>query len=156
MHARYASYETLAEIVRHKFINPKESLRELFSRMVFNILSGNTDDHARNHAAFWDGKSLSLTPAYDICPQGRTGNEASQAMLISGINNLSQLQTCLDSAHNFLLSKEDAISIFNSQITLIEKHWDMVCDEAELSIIDRNLLWRRQFLNAWSIEFSSK
>ena len=155
MHARYASYETLAEIVRHKFTNPKESLRELFSRMVFNILCGNTDDHARNHATFWDGENLSLTPAYDICPQGRTGNEASQAMLISGTNNLSQLQTCLDSSHNFLLSKEEAKRIFDSQISLIEKHWDSVCDEAELSIIDRNLLWRRQFLNAWSIEFSS-
>jgi len=46
--------------------------------MVFNILVGNTDDHARNHAAFWDGKQLTLTPAYDICPQGRTGEEASQ------------------------------------------------------------------------------
>jgi len=155
MHARYASYEIFAEIVRHKFISPKESLRELFSRMVFNILCGNTDDHARNHAAFWDGENLSLTPAYDICPQGRTGNEASQAMLISGNNNLSQLQTCLDSAHNFLLSKEGANSILNSQIAVIEKNWDAICDEAELSIIDKNLLWRRQFLNAWSIEFRS-
>jgi hypothetical protein len=24
---------------------------------------GNTDDHARNHAVFWDGQMLSLTPA---------------------------------------------------------------------------------------------
>ena len=155
MHARYASYETFAEIVRHKFVDPKESLRELFSRMVFNILCGNTDDHARNHAAFWDGENLSLTPAYDICPQGRTGNEASQAMLISGNNNLSQLQTCLDSAHNYLLSKDEAINIFNSQIGLIEKNWDAVCDEADLSTIDRNLLWGRQFLNVWSLSFDS-
>ena len=29
-------------------------------------------------------KDVSLAPAYDICPQGCTGNEASQAMLISG------------------------------------------------------------------------
>ncbi|WP_197743333.1 type II toxin-antitoxin system HipA family toxin [Desulfosarcina ovata] len=36
-----------------------------------------------------------MTPAYDICPQGRAGNEASQAMLIAGNNNLSQLKTCL-------------------------------------------------------------
>src|SRR5690606_2474111 len=96
MLARYASYENFAEIIRHRFIHPKETLRELFSRMVFNILCGNTDDHARNHAAFWDGKQLDLTPAYDVCPQGRTGNEASQAMLISGNNNLSQLKTCLN------------------------------------------------------------
>ena len=81
MMAQYASYETLAEIIRYRFIDPKNTLRELFSRLAFNILCGNTDDHARNHAAFWDGHSLTLTPAYDICPQGCAGNEASQAML---------------------------------------------------------------------------
>lgn len=35
--------------------------------MVFNVLCGNTDDHARNHArnhaAFWDGRVYRLTPA---------------------------------------------------------------------------------------------
>jgi serine/threonine-protein kinase HipA len=77
MMVRYASYETLAEIIRHRFTDPKDTLKELFSRLVFNILCGNTDDHARNHAAFWNGTELTLTPAYDICPQGRTGNEAS-------------------------------------------------------------------------------
>ncbi len=156
MHARYASYETLAEIIRHKFIEPKYTLRELFSRMVFNILCGNTDDHARNHSAFWNGKKLSLTPAYDICPQGRTGNEASQAMMISGTNNLSQLQTCLNAAHNFLLDPNEAQNIFTNQIRLIEHHWDEICDEVELSIVDRNLLWRRQFLNSWSTAFEFK
>jgi len=77
MMARYASYENLAEIVRHHFTRPSKTLKELFSRMIFNILTGNTDDHARNHAAFWDGNKLTLTPAYDICPQSRTGYEAS-------------------------------------------------------------------------------
>ncbi|MFK5952647.1 MAG: HipA domain-containing protein [Desulfobacterium sp.] len=77
MMVRYASYETLSEIIRHRFTSPRHTLKELFSRLAFNILCGNTDDHARNHAAFWDGKALTLTPAYDICPQGRTGNEAS-------------------------------------------------------------------------------
>ena len=71
--AAYASYEDLAEIVRHRFEAPRATLRELFGRLVFNILCGNTDDHARNHAAFWDGARLSLTPAYDICPQARAG-----------------------------------------------------------------------------------
>jgi serine/threonine-protein kinase HipA len=49
MTARYASYEDLAEIIRHRFTHPKATLKELFSRLVFNILCGNTDDHARNH-----------------------------------------------------------------------------------------------------------
>ncbi|GAB4194999.1 MAG: HipA domain-containing protein [Wenzhouxiangellaceae bacterium] len=151
MMARYASYETLAEIIRHRFTKPKETLRELFSRLAFNILCGNTDDHARNHAAFWDGKSLMLTPAYDICPQGRTGNEASQAMLISGRNNMSQLKSCLEASNHFLLSEDDAHAIFAHLIETIKNNWDDVCEEAELSEVDKKLFWKRQFLNPYSI-----
>ncbi|MCD8477953.1 MAG: type II toxin-antitoxin system HipA family toxin, partial [Sulfurospirillum sp.] len=84
MMARYASYKDFAEIIRQRFIEPKATLKELFGRLVFNILCGNNDDHARNHAAFWNGKDLTLTPAYDICPQSRTGNESTQAMKIVG------------------------------------------------------------------------
>ena len=152
MMARYASYETLSEIIRHRFTDPKHTLKELFSRLVFNILCGNTDDHARNHAAFWDGKALTLTPAYDICPQGRTGNEASQAMLIHGSNNMSRLKTCLEAAHHFLLSKEEAREIFGNLTASIEQHWDDVSEEAELTAVDRKFLWERQFLNPYSIE----
>lgn len=152
MMARYASYETFAEIIRHRFTDPKATLEEVFLRLVFNILCGNTDDHARNHAAFWNGKELTLTPAYDICPQGRTGNEASQAMLISGNNNLSQLKSCLETAHNFLLSEVQARAIFEKMISAIKRHWDGVCEEAELSEVDKKLLWGRQFLNPFSIE----
>lgn len=152
MMARYASYEALAEIIRHRFTDPKQTLRELFSRLVFNILCGNNDDHARNHAAFWDGKALTLTPAYDICPQNRTGNEASQAMLITGTQNLSQLKTCLEAAPHFQLSKEEAHAIFRHIISTIEEHWDAVCVEAELSEVDKNALWKRQFLNDFSLQ----
>jgi len=152
MMARYASYETLAEIIRHRFNEPKKTLKELYARLVFNILCGNTDDHARNHAAFWDGKALALTPAYDICPQGRTGGEATQAMRITGENNLSQLKTCLEAAHHFLLSQDEAKALFAHQKEIIETHWQEVCDEAELSEVDRALFWRRQFLNPYAFE----
>ena len=152
MMAQYASYETFAEIIRHRFTNPRKSLEEVFSRLVFNILCGNTDDHARNHAAFWDGKDLTITPAYDICPQNRAGNEASQAMLICDNNNLSRLKSCLDTAHNFLLSEVEARNIFEKLITAIEQHWDTVCEEAELNEADKKLLWGRQFLNPFSME----
>lgn len=150
MTARYASYADFAEIIRHRFFDPKAALREMFGRLVFNILCGNTDDHARNHAAFWDGKELTLTPAYDICPQGRAGNEASQAMRISGDNNLSQLKLCLEVVRHFLLSEEDAITIFRHMENVIRKNWDMVCEEAQLSEVNKKYLWKRQFLNPFS------
>jgi len=152
MMARYASYEELAEIVRHRFADASTTLRELYSRLVFNILCGNTDDHARNHAAFWDGEILQLTPAYDICPQGRTGHEASQAMLIVGDNRMSRISACMDAAANFLLSRKEAIDIVESQLGCIIEHWDAVCDEASLSATDRAFMWRRQFLNPYALE----
>ncbi|TPW17189.1 MAG: hypothetical protein FD130_753, partial [Halothiobacillaceae bacterium] len=118
----------------------------------FNILCGNTDDHARNHAAFWEGDRLTLTPAYDICPQNRTGNEATQAMLISGDNRMSQLSSCLEAAHHFLLSREEARAIIKQQMSVIKESWSSVCDLAELGETDRLLLWRRQFLNPFAEE----
>lgn len=152
MLARYASYEDLASIVRHRFIGPRETLRELFSRMVFNVLCGNTDDHARNHAAFWDGRELALTPAYDICPQPRTGTEAGQAMLILGNERQSQLSLCLEAASSFLLKPAEARRIVKNQVDVVKKRWDAICDEANLSTTDRRYFWRRQFLNPFAFE----
>jgi serine/threonine-protein kinase HipA len=152
MMARYASYEQLAEVIRHRFADPKISLRELFARLIFNILCGNTDDHARNHAAFWDGQMLSLTPAYDVCPQLRSGGQASQAMLIQGNRNASQLATCLQAAPNFLLSAVEAKHIITQQIATIKANWDNVCDEAELNAGERDILWNGAFLKRFAFE----
>lgn len=119
LHAHYASYVDLAQLVRARFFSPRASLRELFARMVFNTLTGNTDDHARNHAALWDGTALELTPAYDICPQARNGREASQAMAVIGEDRRSLLENCRLSAASFLLSDADAREIINFQASAI-------------------------------------
>jgi serine/threonine-protein kinase HipA len=44
--ARYASYADLAQVIRTRFSDPLPTLRELFSRITFNVLTGNNDDHA--------------------------------------------------------------------------------------------------------------
>lgn len=152
MQARYASYGDLAEMVRARFTDPQATLRELFGRLVFNVLTGNTDDHARNHAAFWDGANLTLTKAYDICPQPRSGREANQAMLVNGEDKRSLLESCRLSAANFLLSDRDARELINDQIAKIIRLWRAICDEANLSEVDRGYLWRRQFLNDYAFE----
>ena len=152
MMARYASYETLAEIIRHRFTSPKATLHELYGRLVFNILCGNTDDHARNHAGFWDGEHLTLTPAYDICPQSRSGNVASQAMLIVRDNRTSTLSACLEAAPNFQLSEKLAKDTIARQIDTIRDGWDEICKEAILSEVERNLFRQRMFLNDFVFE----
>jgi serine/threonine-protein kinase HipA len=152
MMARYASYEDLAELVRSKFKKAPETLREIFSRIVFNIMVGNTDDHARNHAAFWDGEMLVLTPAYDICPQTRHGRTASQAMLITANDRSSRIATCIEAAPHFLLSEKETMQIVERQIICLSENWTQVCDEASLSEVDRNLLWGNQLLNPFVFE----
>jgi serine/threonine-protein kinase HipA len=150
MMGRYASYENLATIIRHRFTKPKETLRELYSRMVFNVLCGNTDDHARNHAAFWDGTRPTLTPAYDLCPQARSGGQATQAMLILGEEKQSQIALCVKAAPSFLLNNAEAATIVKSQINVIKERWSSICKDAKLSEVDKNLFWRRQFLNPYA------
>ncbi|MFE8150766.1 HipA domain-containing protein [Brenneria goodwinii] len=152
MMARYASYEEFTDIIRHRFDEPKATLRELFGRLIFNVICGNTDDHARNHAAFWDGKSLQLTPAYDICPQSRTGNEATQAMLIIGENRMSNLAVCLEAAPKFLLNETEAIEIITHHIEIVRARWTSICDEVALNEVDRKLFWGRMFLNPFIFE----
>jgi hypothetical protein len=69
-------YPELARILRRvgtaqDGINQRDA-RELFRRMVFNILIDNTDDHEKNHALLVVNPSgngrLKLAPAYDVLP----------------------------------------------------------------------------------------
>lgn len=152
MTPHYASYEVLAEIIRHRFTSPKDTLHELFSRVVFNILCGNTDDHARNHASFWDGKYHTLTPAYDICPQMRQGGEATQAMKIVGEDRSSRLVTCLSAAKNFMLTEAEAQQIIDEQADIINQNWKLICDEAVLSDVDQALFKEYLFMNSYAFE----
>ncbi len=153
MMARYASYADLAELVRSRFTDARATLGELFSRITWNILVGNTDDHARNHAAFWDGDSLTLTPAYDICPQSRSGGEATQAMAFgSDGDRYSQVARCLDAARTYLLTAADAREIIDHQIHVITTEWEEVTELAAMTTVDREYFWQRQFLNPYALE----
>jgi serine/threonine-protein kinase HipA len=144
-------WANLADAIRKEFSDVTESLRELFARMVFNICIGNTDDHLRNHAAFWDGTRLSLTPAYDLCPQLRGGEIASQAINITRMpgERSSQLRLCRKAAPEFLLSRHDADQIIHNQLEMINREWEDAADEARLTMVERNYLWLRQILNPY-------
>ena len=153
MEARYASYQKLADLIRQHFISPRETLHELYRRLVFNILIGNTDDHARNHAAFWDGKMLRLTPAYDLCPQVRTGQEATQAMQLEGAEGShSTLKNVLSICASFQLDTQSARGIINALLATIEKYWPEMCDEAEMTTVERERFWQRAILNPYCFQ----
>jgi serine/threonine-protein kinase HipA len=152
--ARYATYYDLAQIMRARFTRAKDTLSELFARITFNILVGNIDDHARNHAAFWDGRAetLTLTPAYDVCPQPRSGLTASQLMAFAPGARDSQLELAVKASAAYLLSEAEAREIIDRQIETISGEWDAVTDAARLSPQDKSFFKGRQFLNPYAFE----
>nr|MDP9464282.1 HipA domain-containing protein [Actinomycetota bacterium] len=138
---RYASYADLADQIRARFTNPNATLRELFARITLNVLIGNTDDHARNHAAFWNGDDLTLTPAYDVAPWLRSGGETTQSMIIDRDGRRdSRLALCVEAANIYHLDDGEARAIIDDQIDTIETEWDDVCDAARLTDVDRQRL----------------
>jgi serine/threonine-protein kinase HipA len=63
------SYMEIADVLRSYAAAPREDLAALWRRIVFNVLISNTDDHLRNHAFIYVGRSgWRLAPAYDINP----------------------------------------------------------------------------------------
>ncbi|MEZ5262481.1 MAG: type II toxin-antitoxin system HipA family toxin [Acidimicrobiales bacterium] len=150
--ARWATYGELADLIRARFTAPDATLRELFGRIVFNVCISNTDDHARNHAAFFDprpgGVDLTLTPAYDLCPQPRSGHTANQAMAIDrGGRRASRLRLCRESAALYHLTDAEAADIIEHQLTVIGEQWPDAAERAELTAVERAALWGRQILN---------
>lgn len=153
--AHYGSYEDLAGILRRQGTEPTEMPRELFRRMVFNILIGNTDDHARNHAAFWNGSHLTLTPAYDIDPRPRWGREANQALRICGESRQSRVALAIEAGPKFGFTARQAEDIICDQVDVIRKHLTVLFEEAGLSDADRQQLVNRAILNPYVFEGAS-
>lgn len=123
MEAKYARYPLLADLIRKSFTDPQGSLKELFSRLIFNVLIGNTDDHARNHAAFWDGDYLCFTPAYDLCPQLRVGREATQAAAADDAGALTDGAKSVDCSigWGWILAAFSLVSLWASGATASSK-----------------------------------
>lgn len=140
MTARYAGYPELADYLRRYGRKPVQACRMLFRRMVFNILIGNTDDHARNHALFWDGRQIELTPAFDLSVIPRVGQEASQAMEVGNQGSRSTLSNALSQCARFGLTADEATELAEELHTVIREGWLDACDQAEIPETDRQRL----------------
>jgi serine/threonine-protein kinase HipA len=149
MSSRHASYAEMADTIRAgPWTDVPGTLRELYRRLVLNVIVGNNDDHLRNHAAFWDGRGLTLTPAYDVAPQPRNSQTSTQAIGITRDGTRwSQLSLCLEVARDFLINPTDAKEIIDELVDLVHNDWSEVADLAQLSSTERDDLWHREIMN---------
>ena len=73
-------YRRLIRFTRH-LTGDLAQTREMFSRMIFNYLIGNNDDHAKNFSFVYTDGGWGISPAYDItvCRQANNGCHSSLA-----------------------------------------------------------------------------
>jgi len=102
-------YPELAQLLRRRAdaATSAAQMRELFRRMVFNILIDNTDDHEKNHALLvTDAQRYELSPAYDVLPSGQ--GLGFQQMRVGEQEADATLANALSMANLFGLSRRDA------------------------------------------------
>lgn len=107
-------YKTLLHLTGYLTQDPKQ-VDEMFRRMVFNVLTGNKDDHAKNFSFICREGVWSLAPAYDLtrCSEGYNGEHA------TSVNN------------NGKPTVEDLIAVGKSIRIPRKKGMDMILSMAE-------------------------
>ena len=105
-------YPELAQLIRRRGVTTRDRhishMRELFRRMVFNILIDNTDDHEKNHALIvTDANQYELSPAYDVLPSGQA--LGFQQMRVGENQADSTLENALSMAQLFSLEPAAAL-----------------------------------------------
>lgn len=103
-------YTDIVDFIVQHGCNVEQNLEELYRRVAFNIIVGNSDDHFRNHGFLLTRKGWELSPAYDINPT----LSGSQSLLINRNTSESNIDILLESAGDYMLSSAKAQGIINN------------------------------------------
>ena len=142
------SYPKILDVLREHGSDPKGAGPELFERIAYNMAISNSDDHPRNHAAFWDGKHLTLTPAFDLAPGARSGETATQAMDYGRDGERqSTFADLIGQVHVYGLNAQQGRERIDRIETAIREHWNDATAEAQLPGGYRKQVFGTQFLN---------
>ncbi|OGS81149.1 MAG: toxin HipA [Gallionellales bacterium GWA2_59_43] len=124
------SYLELAEVLITRGANTNADLRELWSRIVFNMLVSNTDDHLRNHGFILEpGRGWHLSPAYDMNPD-KYGHGLK--LNVSENDNALDLDLARSVAHYFRVSNNDANAII-ADVKGVVSQWPTIANELGIS-----------------------
>jgi serine/threonine-protein kinase HipA len=113
-------YPELAQLLRRRGASDLNvgQMRELFRRMVFNILIDNTDDHEKNHVLLVnDAEQYNLAPAFDVLPSGQALGYQQMRVGESGAD--STLENALSMCTLFSLKKDEAVAEIRRVVEVI-------------------------------------
>ena len=111
-------YLDIVDFILQGCVDAGKNLRELYRRVAFNVMFGNTDDHFRNHGFLLTSKGWTLSPAYDINP----GEKSYQCLLIDQYTEESDIKALLSACNNYMLEEQEASGIIEEVRTAI-KDW---------------------------------
>jgi serine/threonine-protein kinase HipA len=114
------SYLEIAEVIERDSPRSTEDLAELYRRIVFSILTANTDDHLRNHAFLRERTGWTLSPAYDLNPN--PDNPRRLSTLIDFDDSTASIETALSVSGYFRLSAAEAVTIVGG-VERATSHW---------------------------------
>jgi len=149
MLAHYVTYPQILDVLRLHAEDATQPGPALFQRIAMNIAISNNDDHARNHAAFWDGRHLRLTPAYDLAPGQRSGDTFTQAMAYGRGDpgaRASNFAALVQESETYGLRAAQARDVIDHLVASIQDNWDDAAEVARLSASDKQTLRARQIL----------
>jgi serine/threonine-protein kinase HipA len=130
------SYLDMVAFITQNGQNVNDNLRQLWTRMVFNILVKNTDDHLRNHGFLLQGGGWELSPAYDINPNPR-GNGLT--LNVSENDNSLDPELALLVAKHFRLNAADAKAIL-AHIRSAIAPWSTIASKYGLSRREQEIM----------------
>jgi serine/threonine-protein kinase HipA len=120
-----ASYLEIARVLIDHGARTDADLRELWSRIVFNMLVSNTDDHLRNHGFILvPGKGWRLSAAYDMNPAPESQG---LKLNVSDADNAMDLDLARSVAPYFRVSKKLADEIVERSQAVV-KQWPKIAD----------------------------
>lgn len=106
------SYLEIVDALRRYGASPKEDMRMLWRRIVFNVLIANTDDHLRNHGFLYAGADgWRLGPAYDLNPVPVDIKPRILTTAITADDGTASLDLAMEVAKYFGLSSGEAQKI---------------------------------------------
>lgn len=132
-----ASYLELAEFISRRG-DPNRirvDLAQLFRRVVFNVASGNRDDHLRNHGFILGRRGWRLAPAFDINP---SIDKAEHVLNIDDSDNRPSLETVLATAPFYRLSPKNAREVIEDVTRHVSK-WKSTARRAGIALADIEL-----------------
>ena len=122
-------YLDIVDFILHGCTDVKQNLRELYRRVAFNIMFGNTDDHFRNHGFLLTPKGWTLSPAYDINP----GAKSHQCLLIDSYTEQSDINALLSASENYMLERQEAAEIIE-EVRAVIKDWSKTANELQIPV----------------------